>query len=70
MRNMQKKELQIGKKVWENQIMEDIADSVKESWGWSAGLEEIIMVSAVWKELKEGTRKGLSSSKSDFKYYI
>lgn len=67
---MEKKELQMGKKVWENWVMEGITDSVKESWGWSAGLEEVIAVIAVWKELKEGIRKGLASSKSDFKHCI
>lgn len=67
---MEKKELQMGEKVWENCVMEDTADCVKQSWGWSAGLEEVTTVSAVWKELKEGIRKGLVSSKSDFKYCI
>lgn len=64
---MEKKGLQMEKNVWENGVM---ADSDKESWGWSAGLEEVIAVSAVWKELKEGIRKGLASSKSDFRYCI
>lgn len=67
MRNTEKKELQMEKKVRENGVM---ADSDEESWGWSAGLEEVTTVSAVWKELKEGIRKGLASSKSDFRYCI
>lgn len=37
----------MGKKVWENLVMEGMADSVKESLGWSIGLEDVIMVSAV-----------------------
>lgn len=67
---MEKKELQMGKMVWENWVMEDTADDAKEIWGWSASLEQVIMVGAVSKELKEGIRKGLASSKSDSKYCI
>lgn len=48
--------------------MEDIADSVREvrveCW-FGRGHNSV-----VGKELKEGIRKGLASSKSDFKYCI
>lgn len=66
---MEKEELQMGKKEWENQIMEDIADSVKESWGWSLVWKKLLWL-VQSDELKEGPRKGLASSKSDFKYCI
>lgn len=69
MRNMEKEELQMGKKEWENQIKEDIADSVKETWGWSLVWKKLLWL-VQSEELKEGTRKGLASSKSDFKYCI
>lgn len=69
MRNMEKEELQMGKKEWENQIKEDIADSVKETWGWSLVWKKLLWL-VQSEEQKEGTRKGLASSKSDFKYCI